>query len=112
MYRVPIEVLEEITGKKLEKLERDYKDFGTSIPLSALPLDIQDRYVADYLLHDVMLDIDPFALSGFIPEMREQSFPIMNSQQFRNFTRQTDIVRKAHSIAQTYSGMKELTPSS
>ena len=79
MYRVPLEALEEITGKKLEKLERDYKDFGTSvplssIPLSALPLDIRDRYIADYLLHDALFDIDPFALSGFIPEMVKQSF--------------------------------------
>ena len=110
MYRVPLEALEEITGKKLEKLERDYKDFGTSIPLSALPLDIRDRYIADYLLHDALFDIDPFALSGFIPEMVKQSFPIMNSQEFRSFVRQTSLVREAHSIAQTYSGMKECTP--
>ena len=41
MYRIPIEVLEEIIGKKLG---RDYKDFGTSVPLSALPPDIRDRY--------------------------------------------------------------------
>ena len=119
-YQVPISVVCEITGVKEEKLLADYETLlrryptgekDPFIPLDSLPLDVQDKYVATYLLHDVFVDLDPFALSGFqkCMEDRQNHFPIAKTPGFLKFANQISLLRQAKLIANSCSGTKTST---
>ena len=119
-YQVPISAVCEITGVKEEKLLTDYETLlcedladkkTSSIPLDSLPPDVRDEYVAEYLLHDVLVDLDIFALSGFQKHMEDRlnHFPIAKTPGFLKFANRISLIRQAKLITNSCSGTRTST---
>ena len=82
---ITVPILSEITGWKTsrirEEFESEYDEETNSIPLSILPMDIQEKYVYGHIYRSLSLDIDMAKLT--------------ESEQ-KDFYRETDLVRKAY----------------
>ena len=111
--KVPVSIVCELTDIKESRLQKDYQsligDACESIPLDALPLDIQEKYVSDWVLHDSIIDLDSFALSGYNNRMASTHFPIASDPAFKTFADRIRVMRKAHILFQQYSGIGKST---
>ena len=111
--KVPVSIVCELTDIKESRLQKDYQsligDACESIPLDALPLDIQEKYISDWVLHDSIIDLDPFALSGYNNRMASTHFPIASDPAFKTFADRIRVMRKAHILFQQYSGIGKST---
>jgi len=101
--KVPVSIVCELTDIKESRLQKDYQsligDACESIPLDALPLDIQEKNISDWVLHDSIIDLDPFALSGYNNRMASTHFPIASDPAFKTFADRIRVMRKAHAKA-------------
>lgn len=58
---VSVSIMAELTGKPENKIRKTYRTVieNECIPLSEVPIDIQNRYLSEYLLRDRLIDF-PF----------------------------------------------------
>lgn len=105
---ISLTILAELTGKSEKKLRKIYRSIieNECIPLSEIPVNIQNLYLSEYLLRDQLID---FSFISAIKDYNGDTTPIQRPEVQELFT-EMKMLREGLKISKAYSGSGTVTP--